>query len=316
MHNTTSDGKITNITSDAISYLTFEHADDDLVVQLIAMVDTWPSLTVDTAASFVSNHKANGANYIKLMQENGCSLAMPTNSIPSASVELQTAVVDAAHAEGLLVVGHATARESTEIVLKSGADGLTHTFCDQHPTEDIIALYKKNNAFVVPTLVVISSLTGELQAEREELASLAYDKLGLVDEFTKQNMSEFIGLRSEEATVEHAYSTIRMFIKHGVDVVAGTDSAAGLKGTAIGPSLWLELRLYVEKCGMSVLDALRSATGLCADRFQFTDRGKVEVGRRADLILVNGDPTERLADLWEGEKGGVQAVWKLGLRAV
>lgn len=287
------------------------------ILKLIEKVSRWPSVTPDNAADFIKSHKANGADYIKLMQENCCSLALPTNSIPVASIELQTAVVKAAHAEGLQVVAHATARESTELVLKAGADGLTHTFIDQEITEDIIPLYKKNNAFVIPTLVVLASLTQELQEEREHFAQLAYDSLGLVDGYTKQNMVEFIGMKAPQCTVEHGYSTIRMFMKHGIDIVAGTDSAAGLKGTGIGPSLWMELGLYVEKCGMSVIEALRTATGVSADRFKFNDRGKVEVGRRADLLLVKGDPTTRLEDIWAtGSGNGIQGVWKLGLRAV
>ena len=269
----------------------------------------------ETAEDFIRDHKKNGANYIKLMQENCCSLALPTNSIPVASLELQTAVVDAAHKEGLLVVGHATSRESTEIVLKSGADGLTHTFIDQSPAEDIIGLYKQNNAFVIPTLVVLSSLTNELQELREEFAQIASDRLGVVDAFTKQNMVEFLGMKAPQCAIEHGFETVRMFRKWGVDVVAGTDSAGGLKGTGIGPSLWMELGLYVERCGMSVVEALRSATSVSAERFGFHDRGRVEVGRRADLVLVKGDPTVRLADLWE-EGRGIQGVWKQGLRAV
>lgn len=88
------------------------------------MVDTWPKLTVETAHDFVAGHKKDGADYIKLMQENCCSLAFPTNSIPVATLELQTAVVKAAHEHGMPVLGHATAIENTEIILQSGADGL------------------------------------------------------------------------------------------------------------------------------------------------------------------------------------------------
>lgn len=282
--------------------------------QLEASVATWPSLTPETAEAFVKSHKANGADYIKLMQENCCSLALPTNSIPVATLQLQTAVVNAAHAEDLLVVAHATSLESTEIVLEAGADGLTHTFIDQSPTDAIIPLYKKNNAFVIPTLVVLSSLTNELQDLRESFAEVAYGNLGIIDGFTKQNMVEFLGMKAEGCKIEHSFETIRLFRKHGIDVVAGTDSACGLKGTGIGPSLWMELQLYIEKCGMSVVEALRSATGVTADRFKFNDRGHVEVGRRADLVLVKGNPTERLADFWE--KGGIKGVWKLGVRAV
>lgn len=247
------------------------------------------------------------------MQENCCSLALPTNSIPVATLELQKAVVDAAHAEGLLVVGHATALESTEIVLKAGGDGLTHTFIDQSPTDAIIPLYKQNNAFVIPTLVILSSLTNELQDLRESFAEVAYGNLGVVDGFTKQNMVEFLGMKAQGCTVEYAYETLKLFRKHGIDIVAGTDSACGLKGTGIGPSLWMELQLYIDKCGMSVVEALRSATSVTADRFKFNDRGRVEAGKRADLVLVKGNPTQRLADFWE--KGGVAGVWKLGHKA-
>ena len=273
---------------------------------------TWPSLTPETATDFIASHKSDGADYIKLMQENCCSLALPTNSIPVASLELQTSVVKAAHDAGLLVVGHATARESTEIVLKSGADGLTHTFIDQSPTEDIVPLYKENNAFVIPTLVILSSLTNELQDLREKFAEIASSKFG-VDDFTKQNMVEFLGMKAPQCSIEHAYETIRMFRKHGIDVVAGTDSAGGLKGSGVGPSLWMELGLYVSECGMSVVEALKAATSVTARRFSFNDRGVIEKGRRADLVLVKGNPTERLEDLWEG---GIAGVWKQGLRAV
>lgn len=276
-------------------------------------METWPSLTPATAKDFIASHKSNGADYIKLMQENCCSLALPTNCIPVASLELQTAVVDAAHAADLLVVGHATARESTEIVLKSGADGLTHTFIDQPPTDDLLELFKKNNAFVIPTLVVLSSLANELQADRERFAEIAADKLGVVDGFTRQNMVEFVGMIASECSMANAFETIRWYMKNGIDIVAGTDSAAGLKGTGIGPSMWMELELYVKTCGMSVLDALKSATSVSAKRLKFDDRGTVEQGKRADLILVKGDPTKRIEDLWEG---GVVAVWKEGLRGV
>jgi len=249
------------------------------------------------------------------MQENCCSLALPNNSIPVASQELQSAVISAAHAANLLVVAHATALESTEIVLKAGADGLTHTFIDQHPTESIIPLYKRNNAFVIPTLVILSSLTAELQDKRDKFATIASEN-GLIDAFTKDNMQDRIGLKAESAQIEHAFETVRLFRKHGIDIVAGTDSAAGLKGSAIGPSLWMELELYVERCGMSVIEALRSATSVTARRFGFGDRGVVEVGKRADLLLVRGDVTgdNSLGGLWE--RDGVSGVWKEGVRAV
>lgn len=246
------------------------------------------------------------------MQENCCSLALPTNSIPVASVELQKSVIDAAHEAGLLAVGHATSVESTEIVLEAGGDGLTHTFIDQPPSEELLPLYRRNNAFVIPTLVVLSSLTNDNDDMRRRYAKISRRR-NIIDDFTRDNMVANIGLKAEAARIEHAYDSLKMFKKHGVDVVAGTDSAAGLKGTAIGPSLWMELDMYVDKCGFTPLEALKSATSVTAERFRFDDRGIVEPGRRADLLLVRGDPTQDLSVLWADDS--IAGVWKQGLRA-
>ncbi|EHY59807.1 hypothetical protein HRR83_008345 [Exophiala dermatitidis] len=280
--------------------------------ELRASVARWPNVTVENAPGFVEEHKTNGADYIKLMQENCCSLALPTGSVPVATLELQTAVVKAAHAAGLPVVGHALSVDMTEIVLKSGADGLTHTFVDQPPPQNIIDLYKQTGAFVIPTLTVLASLTGELQDVREKFAEIARRKK-VVNDFTLQNMVKFEGMKDPSAKFDYAVQSVKQLRRAGIDVVAGTDAVAGLRGTAIGPSLWMELELYTERCGMSVPEALRSATAVTAKRFGFHDRGVVAEGKRADLVLVKGNVTERLQDLWEGE--GIVGVWKQGFKA-
>jgi imidazolonepropionase-like amidohydrolase len=276
------------------------------------MVDTLPNLTPDKAEAYVKEQKSNGANYIKLMQENCCALGMPTNAIPVATLELQTAVVKAAHDQGLPVVGHALSVDMTEIVLKSGADGLTHTFIDQPPPRSIIDLYKQTGAFVIPTLCALSSLTNEFQDRRDKFADLGRKK-GILDEFSQQNMKEFLGMKDPAAKVEYAFETLKQLRKEGVDIVAGTDAVAGLKGTGLGPSLWMELELYIDKCDFSPTEALHAATALPAKRFGFSDRGEVTEGRRADLVLMKGDVTQRLQNIWEGE--GIAGVWKEGLRA-
>jgi imidazolonepropionase-like amidohydrolase len=282
-------------------------------VQLIATVETWPKLTVETAPDYVKNHKKDGADYIKLMQEDCCSLAMPTGSIPSASLEFQTAVVNAAHAEGMIAVGHATSINNTTIILKAGGDGMTHTFVDQTPTKEIIDLYKQKGAFVIPTLVVHASLTGEEQARREKFAKLGADK-GILNDFFYQTKTEFLGMKSEEAKLEHAYESIRQLKAAGIDVVCGTDAVAGLKGTALGVSMWMEMEMYIQECGFSVVEALTSATSTGARRFHFDDRGVVQEGKRADLVLVEGDLTSKLDTLWGGNGGkGIVTVWKEGI---
>lgn len=122
-------------------------------------------------------------------------------------------------------------------------------------------------------------------------------------------------MKDPKARLQYAYNSVRLLKQANIDIVAGTDAAAGLKGTAIGPSMWMELQMYVRECGLNVTDVLRAATSTSARRFGFTDRGVIEPGRRADLVLVGGTKLgENLQSLWEGE--GIMGVWKQGLKAV
>src|SRR5690606_33101637 len=88
----------------------------------------------------------------------------------------------------------------------------------------------------------------------------------------------------------------------GITVLAGTD--AGNPGTAHGASLHGELALLV-RAGLTPEQALRAATSAPADAFGLTDRGRIAVGQRADLVLVDGDPlsditaTRQIVRLWK-----------------
>jgi imidazolonepropionase-like amidohydrolase len=73
-----------------------------------------------------------------------------------------------------------------------------------------------------------------------------------------------------------------------------------------------ELYMYIERCGFTPTEALRSATSVTAKRFTFlSDRGRIAEGLRADLLLVKGDPTANIEDLCN-----VVGVWKAGEVAV
>ena len=81
----------------------------------------------------------------------------------------------------------------------------------------------------------------------------------------------------------------RMY-KAGVPILAGTDGLAGF-------TLQRELELYV-KAGMTPAQVLQIATWNGAKYSRvLEDRGSIAVGKRADLILVDGDPTTSIADI-------------------
>jgi imidazolonepropionase-like amidohydrolase len=69
-----------------------------------------------------------------------------------------------------------------------------------------------------------------------------------------------------------------------------------------------ELELLT-RAGLTALEALASATSVPAVHFGLTDRGRVEPGLRADLLLVDGDPTTDITAI-----GAVVDVWRRGVR--
>lgn len=93
----------------------------------------------------------------------------------------------------------------------------------------------------------------------------------------------------------------------GVPVVAGTD--AGNPGTTWGAGLLQELEIMVS-VGLDPVWSLQSATSRPADLFGLQDRGRIREGLRADLVLVEGDPTTDITAL-----RNISGVWKLGHQA-
>jgi cytosine/adenosine deaminase-related metal-dependent hydrolase len=81
-----------------------------------------------------------------------------------------------------------------------------------------------------------------------------------------------------------------MLHKAGVPIVAGTDDLAGF-------TLHSELAMLV-KAGLTPAEALQVATRNGA-RYTRTsaDRGSIETGKLADLVLVDGDPTKDIRDV-------------------
>ena len=89
---------------------------------------------------------------------------------------------------------------------------------------------------------------------------------------------------------------------------SGSDAARPAVGTGYGLTLHQEMSLFVNACGFSPVEALRSATSAPAKRFKFSDRGMIKEGLRADLVLVEGDPTEDIDHSLD-----LKGVWTEGL---
>ncbi|MET9255626.1 amidohydrolase family protein [Streptomyces sp. NPDC003717] len=254
------------------------------------------------AARFVRERVAEGADFIKLLIDDGTATGHPS---PTLTEETARIVVATAHEHGLLAVAHATGEQNALSAVRAGADGLMHVPMDRPPEEKAVAEIRDAGVFVVPTLVTMGSMAGDLTGQ-----DVADDPRArpLIPADWHANLCrcwQFGG----PGSLRNARDVTAALHRAGVPLLAGTDAAdVGVLGTAHGVSLHQELRLLVE-CGLSPVAALAAATSVPADRFRLADRGRIAPGLQADLLLVDGDPTTDITRTLS-----VREVWRRGRR--
>ena len=260
-----------------------------------------PTLAADgDAAAFVAARIAEGSDYVKLIVEDmhvyGGAARLPT----LAPAQVADAIT-AAHAGDRLALVHASAQDDARHALASGADGLVHVFQDAPADAALVALAKERGAFVVPTLSVVAMIAGEDGGAR--LADDARLSPWLEAAQGAALAAAFPGAPRPQA-LDNALRSVAALHAAGVDILAGTD--AGNPGTAHGISMHGELALLV-RAGLTPAEALAAATAVPARRFGLADRGRIAPGLRADLLLVEGDPT---ADI--SATRAIAGIWKNG----
>ncbi len=259
-----------------------------------------PTLTdPDEADAWVEARTAEGSDWIKAVLEDGSAFGLGYPTLNEATLE---AVVTAAHARDLLVVTHVSTLNDAKAAIRAGTDGLAHSVVDKEPDEAVLELAVENDIFVIATLAVYETIGGEPKGEvlaedpRLEPYLSAFDLQNLSGAFPPSGGSSFAA----------AQALVRALHAREVPVLAGTDAAN--PGTTYGASLHRELALLTA-AGLSPRDALAAATSVPADRFGLTDRGRVARGLKADLLLVEGDPTEDVT-----ATRAIVGVWKDGVR--
>ncbi len=256
----------------------------------------------EDAAQFVRDRIAEGADFIKLLIDDGTAMGHPS---PTLTEEMATVVAAEAHNHGKLAVAHATSVQNTLAAVRAGVDSLVHTFMDQPPTEEVIQTIKRAGVFVIPTLVTLGSMASELTGQ-----AVADDDRArrFIPDDWHQNLCTCWQLGSP-STLEHAKLATGALHRAGVRILAGTDAAdVGVLGTAHGVSLHQELALLVAS-GLTPIEALTAATSSAADSFRLPDRGRIAPGLQADLLLVEGDPTVDITTTLS-----IRAIWRRGQR--
>ncbi|GAP66675.1 hypothetical protein MBSD_n1986 [Mizugakiibacter sediminis] len=257
----------------------------------------------DEAERFVEARIAEGSDYIKIIYEDCSVYAAVRGPCPSISAATLRALVVAAHRHGKLAVVHISSEAEARDAIAAGADGLAHIFIGKTATPDFGRYAAAHHVFVEPTLTANYDNCG-----RGEGANLAKDPrlTSQIDQPLFRRMLAMVHTGPSKISCDAADQAVREMLAAHVPMLVGTDSPA--PGSTYGASTIEEIALLVRD-GLTPTQALTAATFNPAHAFHLNDRGEIRAGLRADLLLVQGDPTRDVIDL-----RNIVAVWKRGVR--
>lgn len=216
--------------------------------------------TKEQAINFIEEQISFDADYIKIILEDPKIMGSA-----ALTPEIVKILVEESHKRNKKVHCHATSIYAYELAVASDVDVISHTPVEQVISSSLAKTIANKGIIVIPTMIMME---------------------GVINSNKKISTHKNMSFQNVELTVKELK-------KAGVHIAAGTDanSAEGSFFTLPhGKSLHDELKLLV-KTGFSPIEALNSATIIPAKFLQLSDRGSIEIGKKADLVIIEGDPT-------------------------
>jgi imidazolonepropionase-like amidohydrolase len=243
---------------------------------------TWPpgltrrTETPEELLIAIRDQMGRGAGLIKVgatgFRANGEQFA-------SMGPEALDVAVRASHEAGLKIAAHCHGFEGTRQAVEAGIDSIEHgTYVDQ-PT---VRLMAEKGTYLVPTMSTWDT--------RERLAT----QIG----WSRQQMADILDRK------ENSIASFRRALQAGVKIATGTDAGGS---PARHGFVAREIELMVD-AGMTPKAALESSTRVAAELLGILDQvGTIEVGKQADMVLIDGDPhsdSGALRNVWAVFQGG------------
>ncbi|MFC2165376.1 amidohydrolase family protein [Acidobacteriota bacterium] len=227
-----------------------------------------------------------------------------------ASKETYYSILAAAKSVNLHVVGHLPMMMTLAEVSDAGQRSIEHNFftkvekMNEEARRELIAKLKENETVFVPTLVADQFRLIPL----EQSKAILDDSDGGIDfrrQYVPKGLLDFweesISLEKYNSPMDwkqlHENGNVFLSELHraGVKILAGTDIGVPLGYP--GFSLHEELQHFVEKIGMTPMEAIESATRLPSEFMGMDDSlGTLEAGKTADLIVLDENPLTNIAN--------------------
>ncbi|MGE5245771.1 MAG: amidohydrolase family protein [Betaproteobacteria bacterium] len=212
---------------------------------------------LDEVTRVVRSQIGHGADWIKIYAD--YRWGPHPGSHPTFSLEELTRMVETAKSAGVPVTVHSSTPEGMRRAILAGVETIEH---GDGGTPEVFRMMKEHGVALCPTL-----------AAGDAIAQYGGWKRGQ---------------QPEPASIAHKRESFKAALAAGVTIINGSDVGVYTHGDNAR-----ELELMVDY-GMPVVDALKAATSV-AGRVLHLDIGEVKPGRLADLIAVEGDPTQNIS---------------------
>jgi len=230
--------------------------------------------SVDDVILWTRRHVKQGADWIKIHA---------TGSTPTSKGEVLVwsqdelnAACDTAHALGVRAMAHCRTSESVRAAAEAGVDLILHaSFMD----EVALAAVVKSGSTLCPTFTFLANLA--------DFGPSVGASPGMEDVFRNE-------ISATAKMMREAYDS-------GVTLICGSESGFAL--TPYGHWHGREMEIFVNELGLTPIEAITTATKNGAWAMGMEDElGTVEVGKLADVLVVDGDPTQDITILNDKSK--------------
>jgi imidazolonepropionase-like amidohydrolase len=213
---------------------------------------------------------------------------------PKMTPEVYTAIIDEAHKHQMIVHAHATTLPDQKAVVRAGADVLVHMVQSERLDDEYLALLKDKKPYWA-TVIGLGEPTAVCAPDpffEQALPAAVIATIRATME--RRPLAPSCGPPSPNAANREAmlaYNFPRM-IASGARIVLGTDT--GIQpGHTFGSGEHIELARWVH-LGLTPADAIVAATQRPAQLLGLKDMGTLAVGKRADFIVLDGNPLENI----------------------